>query len=64
MRLYSVDADLHKLAGMIEACSDLAQKNDHRFLEYLLGMARMELDNIAESPPAETDGDERRFESV
>ncbi len=64
MKLQSVDADLYKLAAMVEECSDLAQKKDHRFLEYLLGMVRMELDNIAAHPPSETGGNERQLESV
>ncbi len=64
MKLQSVDADLHKLAAMIEECRDLARKKDHRFLEYLLGMVRMELDNIAAHPPSETSGNERKLESV
>lgn len=64
MKLDNVDPDLQHLESVIEGCRDVAKKNQLYFLEYLLGMAQMEMQNIAATAPRKTDQRERQLETT
>ncbi len=64
MRSKSVDADLLELQSMIEHCSDLAREKNLNFLEYLLGMARMEVDTIAARQPPGAERHTKQLETT
>ncbi|MEM1199504.1 MAG: hypothetical protein AAGI06_09365 [Pseudomonadota bacterium] len=64
MRSKSVDADLLHLQSMLKECSGLARDKNLNFLDYLLGMARLEVDNIAASQPPGTQRPSRQLEPI